>query len=185
MSSIIFILQGEKFKMGTIQCQNCGKRILEKEHTCPHCGHQNNTKGQTPAKNETGSMILGYIGASLMFLGVFLPAIELPLGKSLTYLNGGKGDGTFLILISILAFYYVFRQSRRGLFVSGLTGVLLIGVDLIQTTSKVAEHKNRLAASSNFARIIGDVSVGYGFAVMSLGAILVIIAAMMINKNTN
>lgn len=168
--------------MGTIQCQNCGKRIIEKERICPHCCHQNDTKSETPEKNETSSMILGYIGASLMFLGVFLPAIELPLGKSMSYFNGGKGDGTFLILVAILAFYYVFRQSRRGLFVAGLTGVLLIGADLIQTTSKVAEHKSRLAASSNFARFIGDVSVGYGFAVMSIGAVLVIIAALMIRK---
>ena len=24
--------------MATIQCKNCGKRIIEKEETCPHCG---------------------------------------------------------------------------------------------------------------------------------------------------
>ncbi len=37
--------------MATIQCKNCGKRIIEKEETCPHCGEylqKANTKFYIP-----------------------------------------------------------------------------------------------------------------------------------------
>ncbi len=58
--------------------------------------------------NETGleeegmntRQLLGLLGSALLFIGVFLPLVSIPLLGSLNYFQNGRGDGVFVLLLA-------------------------------------------------------------------------------------
>ncbi|MGB8989707.1 MAG: hypothetical protein WCC37_24130, partial [Candidatus Sulfotelmatobacter sp.] len=99
-------------------CKFCGREIPEKLTSagfCPFCG-KTLTEADRPtleiprtdeqpsqaeflagAANEKSSrtkQILAILGALLLFVGVFLPIVSMPIVGSLNYFHNGQGDGT-------------------------------------------------------------------------------------------
>ena len=210
--------------MATKQCPSCGKRIMEKETSCPHCGEltpvkavkspvikpQNeNTKLMTCPSCETHisknaiscpkcgepinvsvhssssqkERLIGFAGAALLAIGSFLPAINIPIRGSISYLNGGKGDGMLVLFIAFLAFYYAFKMSKRSLMLSGLFSLAVIGYGFVNILQKVAEVKGGVSSGLG-QMLLNGVGVGPAFGVTAVGAILIIISSLMIKNKS-
>jgi hypothetical protein len=55
--------------------------------------------------------LLGILGSTLLFLGVFLPIVKLPVVGDLNYFANGRGDG---VLVLGLALYRSFLCLLNG-----------------------------------------------------------------------
>ena len=161
-----------KNKAKLTTCPACNEPISKNATSCPHCGE--------PLISDNaflGVSNIGYIGSILMFIGAFLPAINIPIRGSISYIGNGKGDGILIIFIAILSFYYIYKQSKKSLFLSGIfsLGIILYGfITVVTRINKVSSEATGIGKA-----ILGGVSVGYGFGVMAVGVILIIISSLM------
>ena len=167
-----------------IESKACGKSISKNAVSCPHCGEPLSYKADNPlsSKDNKESMI-GFGGATLLMIGAFLPAINIPIRGSISYLHNGRGDGMFLILIALLAFYYVYKKKPRSLMLSGGFSLMIISYGFVQVLFRVAEIQKDTGSSIGQA-ILGGVSVGSAFGVTAVGSILIIISSFMMKKKS-
>ena len=108
-------------------CKFCGREIPEKLSSagfCPFCG-KTLTEGERPAleisrteqlpaqieliaaaaneKSSRTKQILAILGALLLFVGVFLPIVSMPIVGSLNYFHNGQGDGTIVLVLAVIS----------------------------------------------------------------------------------
>lgn len=109
----------------------------------------------------TPRQILAFVGCALLIGGVFAPLVHAPFLGSVSYMGSGTGDGVFLICIALLAFLFARRQAFGWLW---LPILLAVG----------------LAAYTYWRLTEGGVLLQFqwGWAVLGLGLILLVIAAV-------
>jgi ABC-type multidrug transport system permease subunit len=129
--------------------------------------------------------ILGIIGSALLILGLFLPIISF-LGFGVSYFDGIKSSpaqawsGILLLLLGIASLYCALTNKYKILIATGAVSLGLLILDFFRLKSALA---NSSGEAGDYAdRIASAVSIGWGFYVMVIGAILLIVAGVM--KNT-
>ena len=140
--------------MALVKCKECGHDVSTTAEACPNCGAPDFVpgdikrdmqkeqlrammKGEKPkvhdripatAEGDANTpRILGLIGAGLLFMGVFMPIISLPLIGSINYFNNGNGDGVAIIIIAVLSLVSILAGWYRVLWFTGLASVALLG----------------------------------------------------------
>ena len=167
-----------------IECKACGKSISKNAMSCPHCGEPLSHKTDNPlSSKDNKESILGFGGATLLMIGAFLPAINIPIRGSVSYINNGRGDGMLIILIALLAFYYVYKKRKRSLMLSGGLSLIIIAYGFVNVLQKVAEIQKG-ATSGLGQALLGGVGVGPAFGVTAVGAILIIISSFMMKNKS-
>jgi hypothetical protein len=70
--------------------------------------------------------LIGFLGSALLFLGVFLPFVKLPIVGDLNYVANGSGDGEFVLVLAVLSFGCMLLRWYRQLWITavGAGGVL-------------------------------------------------------------
>ena len=124
-------------------CKFCGREIPEKLSSagfCPFCG-KTLTEAERPAleisraeqlpthieliaaaaneKSSRTKQILAILGALLLFVGVFLPIVSMPIVGSLNYFHNGQGDGTIVLVLAVISIILATTRRFRGLWVTG------------------------------------------------------------------
>ena len=71
--------------------------------------------------------LLGLVGSIVLFIGVFMPAVSVPIMGNMNYLQNGEVDGTIVLLLAVVSLVLVLAKRYKGLWFTGLgsLGVLL------------------------------------------------------------
>jgi hypothetical protein len=128
----------------------------------------------------------GYIGAGMLFVGCFCPLISMPLGASVTYFNSGRGDGIFIVVLSLLTFAITYKKSFKWLWATGLSslGLLLFALYNFMALINTAKDSMESTLAGNPFRGFADlavqsVQIQWGWALLILGSLIVLVAAIM------
>ena len=124
----------------------------------------------------------GYIGATLMGLGVFCPLTSLPFVGSINYLGGGQGDGIFiLIFAAAIALGTALRQS--WLMIVG-TGLALAVMSLTFLSFRTKASEMAVAADGDTMASIFALSMElqWGWVVLLAGVIAAGIGAVQLTQ---
>jgi hypothetical protein len=63
--------------------------------------------------------LLGFAGATLLFIGVFTPIISLPFVGGVNYFHNGSGDGVIVLFLACISFLLTLTNRFRGLWFTG------------------------------------------------------------------
>lgn len=131
-------------------------------------------------------VILGAISA---IAGCFCPFIHLPFVGSINYVLNGKGDGTWVALLSVVALIFAScRVSVVGAIAAAIIGFLLLRLQGVMTNALASIHETagRSGFLSGLANAMADaVYLEYGFYLVAAGAALMLlggIASLFIGK---
>lgn len=123
------------------------------------------------------------IGAGLLFVGVFAPLISVPIVGSVNYMMNGKGDGAVVLLMAIVAAGLALSGRVQHVLWPGLASLAMLAFTFFRFRSAMAEMRASMNAelAGNPFRGLADMAVNavqiqWGWAVLLLGAILLIYA---------
>lgn len=128
---------------------------------------------------------LGLIGAALLIAGAFLPVVSAPIigSMSLTELvartlgKAHKGvDGYIIIGLAVVSVIIVLLNTTKWLWLTALGSLGIMVYDFINIKTKLAGISGR---GGRFGEAIAaSISMQWGWVVLALGVIVLIIAAM-------
>lgn len=129
---------------------------------------------------------VGFVGSALLVVGVFMPMISLPILGSMNYFQNGEGDGTFVLILGVLSAVAVARQRYGALWLTGGASLALLTYAFATFQSRVSDVKANMGSGrednpfEGFANaLLGTVQLQWGFAVLVIGAVMVMVAANM------
>jgi len=129
--------------------------------------------------DDTFNKILAFAGAGILFIGVFCPFMTMG-GFSLDCFDKGKGVGVTILLLAGTSAGCALVGELKFLWFTGITAIWLPGFDVMQFLMRKSEAKRALR-DSPFGDLAGEtmnqMSVGWGFAILLVGALLVVSAA--------
>ena len=128
----------------------------------------------------------GLIGSIVLFIGVFAPIMSVPIAGDINYFRNGEGGGTIVLILAAVSLILVFTNKYKGLW---LTGIGSLGM-ILSTFIDFRLRMNRVKAdmeldlADNPFRNLADmamesVQIEWGWALLVVGAVLVIISAAM------
>lgn len=127
---------------------------------------------------------LAVVGAALMALGAFLPVFSWG-AMSVTYFKGGDGDGLFVVIAAAVVLLGAMLKSRRLVGYPAVAGFGLMLWGMFTLSSTLGDAKEQMArdlAGNPFAGLATSISesasMEWGWAVMILGAVLAMAAAV-------
>jgi hypothetical protein len=118
---------------------------------------------------------IGLAGVAALAVGVFVPLVSMPIVGSLTYFNNGKGDGIFVLALAVISALIVLARRYRALWLTGLASLGLIGYSFVNITRALAAMERELA--SNPFRGLANAQMQWGWALLVIGAMLLLVAA--------
>lgn len=124
---------------------------------------------------------LGFTGAAIAFVGVFMPFVRLPFLGSLNYFQNGKGDGTIIILLAAFALWALATQRYKGVMISGFGMIGMLAISFYSFQSKLSQIRSDMArdlAGNPFAGLasaaINSIQLEFGWAIIGIGAIMLV-----------
>jgi hypothetical protein len=132
---------------------------------------------------------LGVTGAVLLFIGVFLPIVRLPIIGSMNYFQSGRGDGVLVLVMMAVAVLLLLRRRFVWLMLPGACVLTGLALALISLQSRISELRSSQAhdLDNNPFRGLAEaftqsIQLEYGWAVLVLGAVALISAAILAAK---
>ncbi len=129
---------------------------------------------------------LGIAGSIILFVGVFMPVVSVPVVGYINYFQNGKADGTIVLILSVISLLLVLARKYKVLWITGGGSLIVMAITFINFQSKISDAKNKMGAdiSDNPFRGIADlamqsVQLQWGWAVMIVGVALLITCAAM------
>lgn len=134
----------------------------------------------------TQRQIIGFLGAAVLAIGVFMPLISGPFGMSANYFSNGQGDGVFILVMAICTAGLVFRRKYRLLWVAGGLSLVMLAITFVRVQSNFSKVKAQMEAglAGNPFRGIADAAIAsmqmqWGWVVLAIGALLILACAGM------
>jgi hypothetical protein len=128
--------------------------------------------------------LLGLIGSTILFIGVFTPIVSFPFRGSVNYFQNGKGSGTAVLILAVISLVLASAKKYKGLWFTGLASLCLILIRFMHFQSKMSQIKTNLGGNlaGNPFRGFADfamqsVQLQWGWALLIGGAALVIASA--------
>lgn len=128
--------------------------------------------------------MLGLAGSGLLFLGVFMPIVSIPIVGSMTYFMNGRGDGTIVLVLAVASLILTLSRQYTWLWATGAAslGMMIFTFVNFQVGMSRAMAQMNADLKGNPFRGIADlafqsVQLQWGWAVLLIGAALVIAAA--------
>lgn len=129
----------------------------------------------------SSNKILALIGAALLFVGVFMPIVSMPLVGNINYFMNGRGDGSIILFIAAAAAGLAAVDRVRHVVWPGAAALAILAYTFFRFQSGLAEAKARMASelAGNPFRGLADAAVDsihlqWGWAVLVLGAGLLV-----------
>ncbi len=134
---------------------------------------------------------IAIIGAILLFLGVFTPIVSVPFFGALNYFHNGEGDGVIVLVLAAVTVPLALVKLYRGLWLTGGGSLAVLAFTFINFLSKMTELRSSMdkdLAGNPFAglgqAVLGSVQLQWGWAVLIIGACLVIAAPFVREEST-
>ena len=177
-------------------CTDCGTIITPKTSLCPNCGARTAGLLESDKENDelgrTGidrKQLFGIIGSILLFFGVFTPIISAPIIGSINYFQNGKGDGVIVLVLALISIGLVFAKKYGGLWITGVGSLVLMVFTFVNFQVRMSQIQDEMESklAGNPFRGIADaamqsVQIQWGWAVLVIGAALLIAAAAISDK---
>ncbi len=137
--------------------------------------------------------LLGLIGSIALFVGVFAPIVSVPIMGNMNYFQNGKGDGTLVLVLAVASFILVLSKTTfdAGLLFTGLGSMAVLAFTFINFRMKMSEVEAQMETelAGNPFRGLADmamqsVQLQWGWALLIVGAALVIASAAIEEKST-
>lgn len=170
-------------------CTNCGKEIPEGSTYCAECGVQINSKisavvTETELVKEGFNIkaphnMISLVGAIFSVLALFLPFRKVSiLGTtiSVSIMQGQQEDvigGILLMAVIGLAVWLMYKEKPIGYLI---TSLVVTGVGLLLVIAENSSLKEQLG---NYSLLV---SHGWGFYLMIIGPILMVLAGVVLLK---
>ena len=130
--------------------------------------------------------LVGFLGSALLFLGVFLPIVKLPIVGELNYFANGRGDGVVVLVLAVISFGLVLFRWYWELWITGVDAAAALaftffnfqsGMKQVETQMQTDLKDNPFRSLANVA--VRSIQLQWGWAVLVIGVVLLIAAAAM------
>src|SRR5262245_21272687 len=130
--------------------------------------------------------LLGILGSVLLFIGVFMPIVKLPIVGEMNYFSNGRGDGVLVLVLAVTSLALALFRWYRELWITALGAAAVMAFTFFNLQSKIGEMKATMDTDlkDNPFRGVADlfvqsVQLQWGWAVLVIGVGLLIAAAAM------
>ncbi|WP_295400866.1 hypothetical protein [uncultured Thiocystis sp.] len=134
----------------------------------------------------TTKKLIGLIGSIFLCIGVFAPIASVPIMGDVNYFQNGRGDGSIVLVLALISLVLVLAEKYKGLWFTGIVSLGIMLFTFINFHSKISQVKADMESelASNPFRGLADaaiqsVQLEWGFALLIVGAVLVIASAAM------
>ena len=134
--------------------------------------------------------LLGIIGSIMLFIGVFLPIIHIPIMGDINYFRNGKGDGVIILIFSAISLFLVLSERFKMLWLTGLASIGVMLFTLYNFSSKISEAQTKMDAdlSGNPFRGLADTAMQsfqleWGWAILFVGVGFIFASAILSEKS--
>jgi len=124
--------------------------------------------------------LLGLIGVAILFVGVFAPIISAPIVGNINYFQNGKGDGTIILILAVLSLIFTLMKKYKGLWFTGIGSLCVLFFTFINFQIQMNELNHEL--SGNPFAALANIQLQWGWALLVIGAVLLICSAAVKNK---
>jgi hypothetical protein len=134
----------------------------------------------------TKRQLLGIIGSAILFIGVFMPIVKLPVVGEMNYFHNGRGEGVIILALAVTSFVFVLIRWYRQLWITSLGSAAVLAFTFFNFQSKMSQATRQMETElkDNPFRGLADLAVQsvqlqWGWAVLVIGiAFLIVVAAM-------
>lgn len=126
----------------------------------------------------TPKQLLALGGAAILFIGVFAPIASAPELGTMNFFLNGQGGGVVILILAVLAALAAVMKWNKLLWFSGLASLGWLGLTLVRFVSKVAEKSDNPPTGMTAADV-RSFQLEWGWALLVIGAVAVVIAAAM------
>ena len=133
--------------------------------------------------------MLGLIGSVVLFIGVFAPIVSVPIMGNINYFQNGQGDGMIILVLAVISLILVLMEKYKALWFTGSASLAVMLFTLVSFQTKMSQFKAEmeLELTDNPFRGLADMAISsvqlqWGWALLVVGAALVIISAALKNK---
>lgn len=134
---------------------------------------------------------LGLIGSILLVIGVFMPIVSLPIIGSINYFQNGHGDGVIVLILGVISLILTLTKKYGALWFTGLGSLAVMAFTFINFQMRMSQAREEMqrALGNNPFRGLADaalqtIQIQWGWAVLVLGAALVIAAAIVKSRSS-
>ena len=127
---------------------------------------------------------LGWAGTLLLFIGVFMPIVSVPVMGNVNYFRNGEGDGVFVLILAGISAFLLLKEKYRGLYVTGGLSLLVMLFSFFHFQSVMSDAKAEMERdlAGNPFRGLADMAMEsvqqqWGWAVLLVGVGLQIASA--------
>jgi hypothetical protein len=128
--------------------------------------------------------VLGLIGSVVLFLGVFMPIVSVPVMGDMNYFQNGKGDGVLIIILAAISLILTLSKKYKGLWFTGFGSLGIMVFTFINFQMRMSSARTDLQrelVGNPFAGLgelaLEFVQLQWGWAVLIVGAALIIATA--------
>ena len=130
--------------------------------------------------------LLGILGSAILFIGVFMPIVKLPVVGEMNYFHNGRGDGVIILALAVTSFIFVLIRWYRQLWITSPASAAVLAFTFFNFQSKMSQATRQMETElkDNPFRGLADLAVQsvqlqWGWAVLVIGiAFLIVVAAM-------
>ena len=128
---------------------------------------------------------LALIGASMLFIGAFLPIVSLPIVGQMNYFQNGRGDGVVIVVLAAIIAGCAATERVRIVLWPGLASLAVLAWTFIRLQNAIGEMREKMDAelAGNPFRGLAEAAMGavqlqWGWAVLFIASLLVVIAGV-------
>ena len=135
--------------------------------------------------------MLGLIGSVVLFIGVFTPIVSVPVMGNVNYFQNGQGDGTIILVFAVISSIMALMEKYKVLWFTGSASLAVMLFTLINFQTKMSQFRAdmELELADNPFRGLAEMAISsiqlqWGWALLVVGAALVITSAAFKNKTS-
>jgi amino acid transporter len=128
--------------------------------------------------------ILGLMGASLLFIGVFTPIIRYPVIGTMNTFQHTQWEGPLILILAVISLFLSLTGRYNRLWFTGFLSLGVVAVTFITIQIKLVALQEKMAmrlAGNPFRgladKAVQSVQIQWGWALLVAGALLLIASA--------
>lgn len=134
----------------------------------------------------TRNQILGLIGSTILFVGVFTPIVSMPIVGSLNYFQNGRGDGAIVLVLALISALLTAARKYKGLLITGGLSLAVLAFTFITFQWRISQAKASVKSdlgNNPFVGLgeafMGAIQLQWGWAVLIVGSIFLLAAGLL------